>query len=209
MYHPDFQLVPAGNEILVYCILRCWYSSEGVTAECCGVGGDKVLVQDKNGLRADDEAFKKAFTDALGNAFLRVGASADVHMGLFDGSKYVPTPSETARSRQTEEIKKRLGTPGMVWRVTETEMPGGALYEPGAETEAEVADAKLVADARIAAGQGRDALHSFCKSLSKSEYASIKALHETELLPLARKQESAETRELQSRLRDQLEETLP
>jgi hypothetical protein len=90
-------------------------------------------------------------------------------------------------------------------RVIETEMPGGALYEPGAETDAEVADAKLVADARIAASQGRDALYGFCKALSKAEYESIRTLHTEELVPLARKKDDLDTRDLQVRLRTQIE----
>lgn len=88
---PVFQLVPAGDEILVFCTLRCWYIEEAgkAGASLYGVGGDKVLVKQQSGLRTDDEAYKKAFTDALGNAFKHLGAGADVHMGLFEDSKYV------------------------------------------------------------------------------------------------------------------------
>jgi hypothetical protein len=54
-----------------------------------GVGGDKVVIKQQSGLRSDDEAFKKAFTDAVTNALKLIGVGADVHMGLFDDSKYV------------------------------------------------------------------------------------------------------------------------
>jgi len=86
---PIFNLVPAGDELLVYCTLRCWYMEEGKPASLYGVGGDKVLVKRQSGVVTDDEAYKKSFTDALGNAFKHIGAGADVHMGLFDDSKYV------------------------------------------------------------------------------------------------------------------------
>ena len=86
---PQFNLVPAGEELLVFCTLRCWYMDGEARAEVYGVGGDKVLVKQQSGLRSDDEAYKKAFTDALGNAFKHVGSNADVHMGLFEDSKYV------------------------------------------------------------------------------------------------------------------------
>jgi hypothetical protein len=86
---PIFTLVPAGDEILVFCSLQCWYAENGAPKFVWGIGGDKVLVKQQSGLRADDEAYKKAFTDALGNAFKHVGSNADVHMGLFDDSKYV------------------------------------------------------------------------------------------------------------------------
>jgi hypothetical protein len=80
---PDFTTIEAGGELLVFCTLKCWYIDEdGERAELYGVGGDKALVKRQTGPVADDEAFKKAFTDALGNAFLRVGVSADVHMGM-------------------------------------------------------------------------------------------------------------------------------
>ncbi len=45
----------------------------------------------------DDEAPKKAFTDALTKAFSHLGLSADVFLGLFDNSKYV------------EKVKEDLG----------------------------------------------------------------------------------------------------
>ena len=84
---PEFQLVPAGEELLVYCTLEAWHTTDSNVFY--GVGGDKVITKNKYGLSSDDEAFKKAFTDALGNAFKHLGSGADVHMGQFDDSKYV------------------------------------------------------------------------------------------------------------------------
>lgn len=98
---PSFQVVPAGEEILVYCTVSIWYSVEAVgdgdkiyrspRDSVFGVGGDKVLVKQQSGLRSDDEAFKKAYTDAVTNALKMIGVGADVHMGLFDDNKYVNT----------------------------------------------------------------------------------------------------------------------
>lgn len=84
---PEFQLVTVGEEILVFCTVRCWHGSPD--NELWGVGGDKVAGKNKYGIQADDEAFKKAKTDAIGNAFKHIGCAADVHMGQFDDSKYV------------------------------------------------------------------------------------------------------------------------
>lgn len=85
---PEYQIVAgADGETLVYCTVECWHSNRENTFH--GVGGDKVIVKDKNGLRSNDEAFKAAFTDAVMNAFKSVGVAADVHMGLFDDDKYV------------------------------------------------------------------------------------------------------------------------
>jgi hypothetical protein len=95
---PSFQVVNGcEGEVLVYCTVSVWYTepaTEGVfgpsaSKNVFGVGGDKVVVKQSSGLRSDDEAFKKAYTDAIGNALKLIGVGADVHMGLFDDSKYV------------------------------------------------------------------------------------------------------------------------
>ena len=54
-----------------------------------GVGGDSVLTPRNGGPFADDEAFKKAYTDAMSNAMKQIGMGADVHMGQHDDCKYV------------------------------------------------------------------------------------------------------------------------
>lgn len=91
---PEFQLVDGhGTEKLVYCTVSAWYVPDPAKpdeiAHVYGVGGDKVIAQFSSKVANDDEAFKKAFTDAIGNAFKFIGVAADVHMGMFDDSKYV------------------------------------------------------------------------------------------------------------------------
>ncbi len=85
---PSFQtLNGADGEVLVYCTVSIWHGDKGNLV--FGVGGDKVVNKFSSGLKSDDEAFKKAFTDAVTNALKLIGVGADVHMGLFDDSKYV------------------------------------------------------------------------------------------------------------------------
>lgn len=88
---PSFEVVHAqGGEVLVFCTVQCWYQQGDQTHTLVGVGGDKVVAGRSSGSHFhDDEAFKKAFTDAIGNAFKFLGIGADVHMGQFDDSKYV------------------------------------------------------------------------------------------------------------------------
>lgn len=86
MSRPEFETVTAGDEILVFCTVALWY--EKPTQEVYGVGGDKVLVKRQSGSFTNDEAFKAAYTDALSNAMKQIGVAADIHMGLFDDSKY-------------------------------------------------------------------------------------------------------------------------
>lgn len=105
---PVFQVVPGDNkEVLVFCTVSIWTSTGGGTVY--GVGGDKIVTHIKANEQYnrperwenDDEAFKKAFTDAVGNAMKYLGMSADVHMGLFDDSKYV-----TARKQEIVDNAK-------------------------------------------------------------------------------------------------------
>jgi len=89
---PKFNVIDTKEgEIIVYCILQCWYKEtpEAERAIIWGLGGDKVSQKRSGVMFGDDEAFKKAYTDALGNAFVRIGVNADIHMGLFEDSKYL------------------------------------------------------------------------------------------------------------------------
>ena len=105
---PSFQVVPGPEgEMLVYCTASIWYvaADESGPHTVYGVGGDKAVGKNKYGLASDDEAFKKAFTDAITNALKMIGVGADVHMGLFDDSKYV---NEVGNEfREVEEAKAK------------------------------------------------------------------------------------------------------
>lgn len=118
---PQFQVVHGDNrEVLVYCTVSCWHGTP--QNKLYGVGGDKVVTHIKANPQYnrperwenDDEAFKKAFTDAVNNAFKFVGVGADVHMGLFDDSKYVREVAEEFHPKPdnptTGEPKKREKT---------------------------------------------------------------------------------------------------
>lgn len=117
---PEFQtVIGQDGEVLVYCTVEAWYIDPNLKPDdllsdersVFGVGGDKcaqwVGQGDKRRLVHDDEAFKKAYTDALGNAFKFVGVAADIHMGLFDDSKYV------AEVREAFEAEERQKVPGI------------------------------------------------------------------------------------------------
>ncbi len=99
---PSFHVHPGcDGELLVYCTASVWYRygdaqavGYGEVNTVYGVGGDKIVNKFSSGLRSDDEAFKKAFTDAVTNALKLIGVGADVHMGMFDDNKYVNTMRE-------------------------------------------------------------------------------------------------------------------
>lgn len=119
---PDYQLVHGENkELLVYCTIAGWYIEGEQRAAVYGVGGDKAITYIKANeeynrperWENDDEAFKKAFTDALGNAFKFLGIGADVHMGQFEDSKYVrETAQEFAAGPPANDSNGKKETEG-------------------------------------------------------------------------------------------------
>lgn len=102
---PRFQIVETNDETLVFCTVSIWHGArENIVF---GVGGDKAMAKFSSGIKTDDEAFKKAFTDAITNALKLVGVGADVHMGMFDDSKYVnELKEEFADKRQNPHVTR-------------------------------------------------------------------------------------------------------
>lgn len=106
MGEPTFQTVNGSDgQVAVYCTVSMWHGKRDNVVY--GVGGDMVVVKQSSGLRTDDEAFKKAFTDAMSNAMKHLGMSADVHMGLFDDSKYVQEVAAEVQSEKKEASKAK------------------------------------------------------------------------------------------------------
>jgi len=122
---PEFQVVPGHDgEVLVYCIVAIWYGD--AKEAVFGVGGDKVVGKNKNGLSSDDEAFKKAFTDAATNALKLIGIGADVHMGLFEDNKYVNSMNEEFSDPAPKQVSTRPnGTKSSAQIKREADMPDG------------------------------------------------------------------------------------
>jgi len=56
----------------------------------------------------DDEACKKAMTDALTKAFSHLGISADVFLGLFDNNKYIQQMTEKFKPQVADASKIKL-----------------------------------------------------------------------------------------------------
>lgn len=58
-----------------------------------GIGGSAMVAKELAGLRANDEAYKMAVTDALSVAMKALGVAADIYAGLWDGTKYRDAPT--------------------------------------------------------------------------------------------------------------------
>jgi len=69
-----------------------------------GIGGAALVAKEKDGLRANDEGYKMAVTDALSVAMKQLGFGADIYMGKFDGSKYKQEQVKVSDARIKELI---------------------------------------------------------------------------------------------------------
>jgi hypothetical protein len=86
--------------------LTLWYG-DGQTRRVCGpVIATNQLVSDKG--HVDDEAFKKATTDALTKTLSYLGFSADVFLGAFDDNRYVEKRKEEVKAAKTRELPAAL-----------------------------------------------------------------------------------------------------
>jgi hypothetical protein len=57
--------------------------------------------------RSDDELFKMSYTDALGNALVKLGVASDIYMGYFDGSKYVRQTTDEDAPEAEEGVQPK------------------------------------------------------------------------------------------------------
>lgn len=96
-------------ERMVFCCVRVWYL-DPETGERCWTGpqwgGTEIVRRRRDGAEApDDECFKMSVTDALGKCLLQLGLAADVHMGLFDDSKYREEAEAFYHAKEDPELR--------------------------------------------------------------------------------------------------------
>lgn len=100
--------VPATEERMVYVTVAIYVKED--TGEwskpVIGVGGDFVIIRDKNGVHGNDEAMQMAVTDGLGKAAKCLGIASDIYRGKYD-SKYGWRDAK-AKEQQTMEENWRM-----------------------------------------------------------------------------------------------------
>ena len=111
-----------------------------------GIGGSKILAQEKKGPYADDEAYKKAYTDAISVACKALGMGADIYWGN-DRTKYsAPNAESETNSRQAKktngdhliEEKKALDARCSKLGQSPTKVLEMAGWKPGQPFDADV-----------------------------------------------------------------------
>lgn len=125
--HFETLLVPEDKKVLVFCKVSVQVNGKDPV---WGVGGNCAfqVFPGKDGRpprpHSNDEAYKMAFTDAIGNALKAFGMSADIYLGKFDADKYVAEgghqgktkphttpPERTRKSYQRQYVKPGNGAP--------------------------------------------------------------------------------------------------
>jgi len=101
------QNVVIGHSKVVKILLRLWYPNDrGEQKSVEAYGGCLFYGMRSNGkLFTDDDAFKKAFTDAQSKAFSYLGFAADIFLGFYDDVKYVESQS-SGESPAMEHVRK-------------------------------------------------------------------------------------------------------
>ena len=70
-----------------------------------GTGGNRLVLKNADGLFIDDEAYKKAYTDALGIACKALGFGADIYWGRNDSKYDSGTATTTSPSAKESDSK--------------------------------------------------------------------------------------------------------
>lgn len=73
-----------------------------------GFGGSTFIAKESKGLYTDDEALKKAMTDALSVALKFLGVAADIYKGSWDGSKYISKGPAVVDDTVYENLKTAI-----------------------------------------------------------------------------------------------------
>ena len=99
--------LPNGEKMIFMKVALHIKDGDGWSEPIYGYGGDFIVKEENAGkkenarLYADDEAYKKCLTDALGNAMKNIGVAADVYKGMFE-TKY---NGEVTRKDAAEETQ--------------------------------------------------------------------------------------------------------
>ena len=111
------------GETAAFCTLDLRIKTEeGWSQAIHGTGGSMLVAKEKSGLRLDDEAYKKAYTDAMSVACKALGIGADIYWSK-DATKYT-SPQAAAQpavtcERCSRQITDTTKLDGSNWPVSD------------------------------------------------------------------------------------------
>lgn len=124
---PKVHTIDVGGQTLVVCELALWWRDPGseVKRYVYEVTSTQLAYTPRNAdyVKVDDDAYMKAVTHGISKALSRIGVSADVFMGLFDGDKHA------ARQEEREE-PRQAAPPRQQGRPAPRPQPAGGKGEP-------------------------------------------------------------------------------
>lgn len=87
--------------------IRLWYKLDGEKGIVDAVASTVYEQKRANGPFFDEDAPKKALTDAIGNALTKLGFNADIHMGKFDDKHYLNWVGQRFAQEEAEKKAQR------------------------------------------------------------------------------------------------------
>lgn len=109
----DYKQLP--NEVvLIFAYVTIWHGSR--ENKYGPVAGSNMLLDTKS--RVDDDAAKKALTDAITKALSHLGFSADVFLGMYDDNKYVQAMKQ--KHTADKEIAGKTRADEIIAQIKET-----------------------------------------------------------------------------------------
>lgn len=97
---------PLGDEVLHWCRVEMWHTDRSNTFEA--YGQTKALAQTSKGLRSDEDAPKKSFTDAMVKAASYIGCAANIFLGRWDDSRFVAEVNQEFRQKEAQASVPKL-----------------------------------------------------------------------------------------------------
>jgi hypothetical protein len=97
----------AGGELMAFVQINLFTCNGGVWSKpIVGIGGSALVAKESSGLRANDEGYKMATTDALSVAMKQLGVASAIYEGRWDGSKYKDEPIVRLPALTEEEAER-------------------------------------------------------------------------------------------------------
>lgn len=123
--------------------VRLWYVLDGKRGEIEQWGQTLMEGTNKNGLFVDEEAPKKAVTDGVTKCLSYLGFAGDVHLGMFDDSKYV---NELMKEMHGDDAPKPAPSANTPQRPQPSAAPNEGLAADVVDFKAMVAEAHAISD---------------------------------------------------------------
>lgn len=102
----------ANDEVMAFVNVSVYIKHNDLWSDAIqGNGGATLVVKESTKMYNDDDAFKKATTDALSTAMKMLGVAADIYAGGWDGAKYKESNKslEPMTLEQAHKVKDAKG----------------------------------------------------------------------------------------------------